>query len=133
MNSDSTDERQIRLFGLVALVFFGCLSTLGLWLGRPLPMYLFGALCVIGLGFLLLPSPMRPVYHGWLKIAHFLGRTITTVMLTLIYYLVITPSALLLRLFKGHLLPLKPDRTSPSYWVPRTEPTQPRERFIKRY
>jgi len=133
MNSDSTDVKQIRMFGLVALVFFGCLSMFGLWMEKSLPTYFFGALSIIGLGFIVIPSQLRPVYTAWLKITHFIGRVVTIAMLTCSYYLVITPSALILRLFKGHTLPVKPDRSSSSYWVSRTEPAQPKERFIKRY
>ncbi|MHC1623659.1 MAG: SxtJ family membrane protein [Candidatus Methanospirareceae archaeon] len=133
MNLNSTDTKTIRKFGLVALVFFGCLSALGLWKEKPLPFYLFGLLSAIGLGLFLAPKPLRPVYVGWLKTAHFLGRVVTTLILTLDYYLVITPSALIKRLFGGAPLPVKPDKESSSYWVTRAEPAQPKERYIKRY
>jgi len=133
VNLNSTDTKTIRKFGLVALVFFGCLSALGLWKEKPLPFYLFGLLSAIGLGLFLAPKPLRPVYVGWLKTAHFLGRVVTTLILTLDYYLVITPSALIKRLFGGAPLPVKPDKESSSYWVTRAEPAQPKERYIKRY
>ena len=76
---------------------------------------------------------MEPVYRGWLKVAHFIGRTITLGILTLAYYLVITPFALAKRFFGGRPLPLKPDKAAGTYWVTRTEPAQPKERFLKRY
>jgi len=75
----------------------------------------------------------RLAYVAWLKIAHLLSRIITTLILTLAYYLVITPSALIKRVFGGLPLPLKPDKDASSYWVNRTEGAQPKERFIKRY
>ncbi len=96
-------------------------------------MYFFGLLATLGLGFILLPGPLRPVHTVWLKIAHTLGRIITTLVLALAYYLVITPSALLKRIFGGRPLPLKPDRNASSYWVTRDEPAQPKERFLRRY
>lgn len=133
MNSNSTDRKEVRKFGAVALIFFGSLCTLGLWANKPLPTYLFGFLSTLGLGFVLIPSPLRPVYTAWLKIAHLIGRIITTLMLTFAYYLVITPSALIKRLFGGRPLPIKPDKKVSSYWVDRTEPAQPKERFFKRY
>ena len=58
---------------------------------------------------------------------------ITTLILALAYYLVITPAALIKMLFGGRPLPIKPDKKALSYWVDRTEPVQPKERFIKRY
>jgi hypothetical protein len=130
---NSTDIKSIRRFGAVAFVFFGCLSGLGFWWQKPTPSYLFGFLSLLGLGFILLPVPMKPVYTNWRKISHFLGRLVTIMMLTLIYYLVITPAALIKRAVGGRPLPLKPDKNALSYWVPREESAQPRERFLKRF
>jgi len=133
MNSNSTDTREVRKFGFIALVFFGCLCVLGLWTKKLVPTCLFGFLCILGLGFILIPAQLKPVHAAWLKVALFLGRIITTLILCLAYYLVITPSALIKRLFGGRPLPVKPDKGASSYWVDRTEPAQPRERFLKRY
>ena len=133
MSSTSTETREIRKFGFVALVFFGCLCGLGIWKQKVFPAYLFGSLSLLGLGFILFPGPLSPVHTAWLKVAHVLGRIVTTLTLALTYYLVITPAALLKRVFGGRPLPLKPDRNAESYWVPRDEPAQPKERFPRRY
>ena len=133
MNSNLTDTREVRKFGFIALIFFGCLCVLGLWMKKPLPTYLFGFLAILGLGFILIPAQLKPVHAAWLKAAHLLGRIITTLILALAYYLVITPSAFLKRLFGGRPIPVKPDKEASSYWVDRTEPAQPKERFLKRY
>jgi hypothetical protein len=133
MNSSSTNQKEIRKFGIIAFVFFGCLCALGLWRQKPFAIYFFGLLSLLGMGFILLPSLLKPVYDAWLRIAHLIGRTVTIVMLTLAYYLVITPSALIKRIFGGRPLPTRPDRELASYWVQRAEPAQPKERFIKRF
>ncbi len=133
MNSSSTNKKEIRKFGIIAFVFFGCLCALGLWRQKPFAIYLFGVLSLLGMGFILLPALLKPVYDAWLRIAHIIGRTVTIVMLTLAYYLVITPSALIKRIVGGRPLPTRPDRERASYWVPRPEPAQPKERFIKRF
>lgn len=118
---------------MIALIFFGALFALGIWKEKPLPTYLFGGLSLLGFGFILIPLQLKPVYVAWLKIAHFISRVITALMLACAYYLVITPTALLKRLFGQTPLPVKPDKNVLSYWVDRDEPAQPRERFIKRY
>ena len=133
MSLNSTDIKQIRQFGAIAFIFFGCLCAIGIWAKKPFPIYLFGPLSLLGLGFILLPIPLKPVYDTWLKIAHFIGRMVTTLILTLAYYLVITPAALIKRVVGGRPLPLKPDKNASSYWVSREEPAQPRERFPKRF
>jgi len=130
---NSTDTKQIRQFGLIALIFFGCLCALGVWLKKPLPTYLFGTLSALGLGFILFAYQLRPVFVTWLKIAHFLGKVVTTLILTLAYYLVITPAALIKRIFGGRPLPVKPDKNVSSYWVTRKEAAQSKEQFSKRF
>jgi hypothetical protein len=133
MNLNSTDTREIRKFGIIALIFFGFLCGVGLWTKKSLPAYLFGFLSLLGFSFILTPSWMRPLYVFWLKIAHFMGKAVTTLILTLAYYLVITPTALIKRMLGGVPLPVKPNKNVSSYWVNRTETAQPKQRFLKRY
>ena len=133
MNSNSTDPKEIRKFGWVALIFFGSLFSLCVWLKKPFAPYVFCALAILGAGFVIIPMRMTRVYSVWLRIAHLIGRVITTIMLSLGFYLVITPAGLIKRLFGGRPLPIKPNRNAATYWVKRSEPAQPKERFIKRY
>ena len=133
MNSFSTDIKDIRKFGIIALLFFGILCAVGIWRQKPVPIYLFGFLSCLGLGLILISEILRPVHQAWLKIAHFIGQVITTLMLAIAYYVVITPAALLKRLFGGRPLPLSTDPDASTYWVSRDEPAQPKERFYKRF
>ena len=133
MSLNSTDTKQIRKFGLIALIFFGCLCAIGIWVEKPLPTYFFGTLSALGLGFILFPHQLKPVFVAWLKIAHFLGRVFTTLILALAYYLVITPAAIIKRIFGGTPLPIKPDKSISSYWVTRKEAVQSKEQFLKRF
>jgi len=133
MGLNSTKKKEIRKFGIIALIFFGCLCVLGLWTQKTIPAYFFGFLSILGLGFILIPEPLMPIHAGWLKIASFIGKIVNILVLTLAYYLVITPSAMLKRLFGRIPLSLKPDKKVLSYWVARDEPAQPKGRFLKRY
>ncbi len=76
---------------------------------------------------------MRSVFAVWKKTTNFLSRIAITLILSLAYYLLITPVALIKRLFGGRPLPVKPDRNVQSYWVARAKPLQPKESFSKRY
>ncbi len=133
MNLNSTESTQIRRFGIIAFLFFGCLCGFGLLAGKALPVYLFGLLSILGFGFLIFPIKLRPLYVAWMKIARILGRIINTSVLTIAYYFVITPSAFIKRLIGGRPLPLRPNKYASSYWVARSEPVQPKERFFKRF
>jgi UDP-N-acetylmuramyl pentapeptide phosphotransferase/UDP-N-acetylglucosamine-1-phosphate transferase len=133
MTLSSTELKEIRKFGIVAFIFFGALSALGLWNEKYILGSFFCLLSVIGLGFILDPFRFKPVHQIWMKAAHFIGKLITTAVLILTYYAVITPAALLKRIFGGRPLPLTPDKKASSYWVARTEPSQPRDRFLKQF
>jgi hypothetical protein len=133
MNSNSTDPKEIKKFGWVGLIFFGSLFSLCVWLKKPFAPYIFGVLAILGAGFVLIPMRMTRVYSAWLLIAHLIGRVTTTIMLSLGFYLVITPAGMIKRLFGGRPLPIKPNRNAATYWVKRKELAQPKERFIKRY
>jgi hypothetical protein len=130
---NSTDNKQIRKFGLIALIFFGCLCAIGIRVAKPFPIFFFGSLSALGLGFILFPNQLRPVFFSWLKIAHYIGKITTTLVLTLAYYFVITPAALIKRIFGGTPLPIQPDKNVSSYWVTRKVAAQSKEQFSKRF
>jgi hypothetical protein len=93
MKSNSTDTKDIQRIGIVAFIFFGNLCTLDIWKKKPIPTYHFSFLFLIGIVFALALSRFGPIYYSCLKFTHFIGRIWTILILVLIYYLVITPSA----------------------------------------
>jgi hypothetical protein len=133
MNSNLINPREIRKFGAIGILFFGTLLAVAVWRDKTMMTYFFGLLAVLSIGFVLMPVTLQPVYAGWLKVAHFIGSKVTVLILTILFYLVITPAALLKRIFGGRPLPLKPDPDAATYWVTRPEPAQPKERFPKRF
>ena len=133
MNSNSINPREIRKFGVIGCIFFGTLLGIAVWRDHILLACIFGLSELLSIGFITMPIRLQPVYAGWLKIAHFMGSKITLLMLGIMFYVVMTPVALLKRIFGGRPLPIKPDPNAESYWVTRAEPAQPRERFPKRF
>ena len=133
MTTFSTEVRDIRKFGGIATVLFGLLFGLGFYNGAVFAMGFFGTLLTLGLGCLLLPGPFTPVYKGWLTVGHFIGKVITTVVLSLAYFLVITPFGWLRAVTAGRPIAMKPDPTKKTYWIDRQEPSQPKDRYRQRY
>lgn len=133
MNLNSTNPREIRKFGIIGAIFFGTLFAVALWRDKALAAYFFGFLSFLSIGFIIMPWRLRHVYAAWLKIANFIGLTVTILILTILFYFVISPTALIKKILGGRPLPLKPDDKVSTYWVTRPEPTQPQERFPKRF
>ena len=134
MSSSLTDPKQIRIFGAVACAFFSLLGLNLFFKGRLILAGVFGALGLLGFGFLLFPVFLTPVYLGWLKVSRVIGKVMNAIILTLAFYLAVAPVALIKKIFsKEPSLPLAPNPEAETYWVVRTETAQPRKRFTKRY
>jgi hypothetical protein len=134
MNSSLIDLREIRRFGVIGIVFFSLTASVALWRnwsGFLIVFSIFLTCCVL---FAAVPGTMAPLYTRWIKIAGFIGVINTGIVLTLTYFLVVTPVALARRIFAGTPpIASRPDPKQDSYWIERNEPGQPKSRFIKRY
>jgi hypothetical protein len=66
------------------------------------------------------PRSLKGTYLVWMALAFTLGLMISTLILTLFYFLVLTPIALAGRLIGKDFLSEKRDPGAPSYWLARS-------------
>ena len=64
---------------------------------------------------------LTPLNKAWFKFGIFLGKIISPIVMGVIFFLVVTPIAFLMRILKKDLLNLKYNKNS-SYWVEKTDP-----------
>ena len=64
---------------------------------------------------------LNPLNKLWFKFGIFLGKIISPLVMGIIFFLVVTPIGLLMRLLNKDLLNLKFNNNS-SYWIEKTEP-----------
>ena len=78
------------------------------------------SLIFLFLGFLnsKLLSPLNKI---WFKFGNFLGKIISPVIMGIIFFLVVTPIAILMRLLKKDLINIKFNNDR-SYWIEKDEP-----------
>ncbi|MGV3663736.1 MAG: SxtJ family membrane protein [Prosthecobacter sp.] len=107
----------LRKFGRSMLIF-GLIFAAWFWLRKaPAAAWTFAGLGVYCfLTSQVVPAAARPVYVLWMGIAWLLGMIITPVIMGALYYLVITPIGLVLRLTGHDRLRLKKPAGT-SYWV----------------
>ena len=91
--------RDLRQFGLLV---GGVFAVIGLWpvvfrseSPRLWAMILGSLLVVLGA---LAPQSLKQIHKGWMKVGHILGSINTKIILGIIYYLLITPMGLVMRL-----------------------------------
>jgi len=94
------DRKGLRSFGLTTGAIVGVLFGLFFpWvLERPIPRWpwvIFGVLALAGLAA---PMALRPVYHWWMRFGLFMSRITTPLIMGIVFYLVITPMGLVMRL-----------------------------------
>lgn len=89
----------------------------------------------IGLGFAvvgtLVPLVLKPIYFAWMTFALALGFVMTRVLLTVFFFLVLTPVALVFRLIGRDALHRKLDPEAASYWIEKEYLIQDRSRYEK--
>ena len=110
-----------RSFGIVFFVFFLIIATYPLINGAELRLWSL----IISIIFLLLglvnSKILNPLNKQWFKFGIFVGKVISPLVMSIIFFLVVTPIGLLMRLLNKDLLNLKFNNNS-SYWIEKTEP-----------
>ena len=95
------------------------LAGLGVWRGHSVLPMVLGALAILLAGLALVaPRLLSPVHTVWMAAAHALGWFNTRILLGVVYFVVMTPTGIVMRLMGRDPLDRRlKDR--PSYWVER--------------
>lgn len=112
------DRKGLRDFGLttggIVAVLFGLFFPWLLDNSWPLwPWIVFGVLGVWGL---VAPMSLNPVYRGWMRFGLFMSKIMTPLIMGIVFYLIVTPMALVLKLLGKDYMARRFDN-SPSYRV----------------
>ena len=91
---------QGRKFGLtVGIAFLVLAALLHFWRHREAAGAIFGALgALLVLAALVVPSRLGPVERAWMGLAHLISKVTTPIFMCVVFFLVITPIGLLMRL-----------------------------------
>jgi hypothetical protein len=91
------------------------------WRGRqPLAIVLGSVGALLWLAGIAVPGRLQPVYRGWMGLAHAISRVTTPVFMGVVFFVVITPAGLLMRVLGRN--PVRHRPTDGSYWKARTDP-----------
>ena len=118
------DDRELRKFGLLVGGVFALLGLFFLLRDKAhWPYFVWPGATLIAFGTLL-PRALKYVYVAWMSVAFVFGFAMAHVLLTLFFFLVVTPIGLAARCFGKDFLSLRLDRRGASYWIRR-------ERIVK--
>lgn len=109
-----------RKFAFTVGIAFGVIAGLSYWRGHQTPPYIFGGLAAaLILAGLVIPGHLGPVNRAWMGLAHAISKVTTPVFMGIVFFVVIAPVGLLMRLFGRN--PIRHTAVDQSYWARRSE------------
>jgi hypothetical protein len=112
-----TGAGDLRKFGVIVGAGFIFLGVLLLLRHRSSYVAFCGAGALLTAFGVIWPRALKYVYVAWMALAFTLGFVMSNVILTLFFFLFVTPIGLLARLFQKDFLARKWDKRAASYWI----------------
>jgi hypothetical protein len=122
-----------RGFGLMLALAF---TLLGLWFVRAggqirvLPLVTGSVLFAVAL---LRPGLLRPLNRAWTKLGTVMGRAVNPVVTSALFFLVITPAGVILRLLGKDPLRLRTAPSASTYWIESDPQRSPSDTMPKQF
>src|SRR5688572_30989316 len=123
------NRRELKQFAVLWCGFFALIAAYFAWQGSLVVAATFAVLVLFGLVSYFRPNAIRFVYLLWMAIALPIGWTISHLVLLMLYYLIVPPIGLIMRLVGYDPLERSIDDTAKSYWVPHSATTDASQYF----
>ena len=126
--------KDLRVFGLTIVVFLGVVGALvgsrtGQW---TIPIVVWSAALIQCALYYAVPSVQAMVFRAWIKALFPIGWIISYTLLAAIYYLIVAPIGLFMRLLGRDPLQRALDHGAESYWEPRIG-EEKRSRYFQQF
>jgi hypothetical protein len=110
-----------RTFGLVMAVIFLIVASLPLVHGAIQDLHWWAVIvaAAFATAAIVWSPALRPLNALWLRVGHLLHILISPIVIGLVFFVVVVPTGLLLRVLGRDHLRLRRNPSSPSYWVTR--------------
>lgn len=105
-----------RSFGYVMAGGFGALAVLRYAMTGRLTWWLGGLVVAFLVCALVVPGLLSPLRVAWMKLASVLGFINQRILLTIVFALLVTPTALLMTVLGKRPIALQADPSARSYW-----------------
>ena len=122
-----------RNFGLVFAGVFAIVGLLPLIHGDAPRSWSLAIAAAFAIAAFLSPGILAPLNHLWMKVGLLLHKVVSPIVLGLLFFLVITPMGVAMRIFGKDPLRLRREPASASYWIERTPPGPPSASFIDQF
>tara|TARA_Y100000992_G_scaffold19432_1_gene11264 strand:- start:111 stop:500 length:390 start_codon:yes stop_codon:yes gene_type:complete len=121
MDSNDIKIGSNRSFGIVFFIVFLLIAIYPLLSGESVRLWSLAIATIFFILGIINSSLLSPLNKIWFKFGLLLGRLISPLVMSLIFFLVVTPIALLMKLLKKDLLNLKFNKDN-TYWIVKSGP-----------
>ena len=128
-----SEKSDIRNFGITLGIILLLISGFLFWKEKESYQIFSGIGITLSLIAIAIPSVLKPVYWMWMIFGIILGWFMTRVILSLLFYIILTPIGLTLRLFGKQFLELRWDKSKESYWNFRTNEHRQNQNYEKQF
>tara|TARA_Y100001954_G_C15412604_1_gene408207 strand:+ start:136 stop:516 length:381 start_codon:yes stop_codon:yes gene_type:complete len=104
------------------LLFFVVFLIIGLWPlknGENLNFYFITTSIIFLILGLINSKLLTPLNKSWIKLGEILGIIIAPIVMALVYFVILTPVSIVVRIFGKDLLSLKLLKEKETYWIER--------------
>ena len=122
-----------RNFGFTMAAVFALIGGYSLYKGTSHAPFWLGAAAVFAGLTLWRPRWLNPANRAWLKLGLVMYHVVNPVIMALLFFIVILPIGLVMRLFGKDFLRLAWDRSSSTYWLSRADPRPPSESMRQQF
>jgi Saxitoxin biosynthesis operon protein SxtJ len=119
---EETSPASDRQFARVFIVGWSLIGLAPLLHGRPVRWWAVLLAAAVSLLWLVRPRWLTPLNRVWVGLGAVMGRVTTPLVTGLLFFLCVTPLALLYRVLGKDPLARRFDRAAPSYWIERRPP-----------
>ena len=119
MNSNKIKISSNKSFGIVFFIFFMIISLYQLFKNCDIRVWATILAIIFLILGLLNSSFLSPLNIVWFKFGVLLGNFVSPIVMGIIFFVVVTPTALIMKILGKNLLNLKRDNKQ-SYWVERS-------------
>ena len=107
-----------RSFGILFSIVFGIIAFWPIISGNPLRLWSIPISVIFLVLGLLNSKLLNPLNIVWVKFGELLGRIIAPIVMAIIYFIIVTPIGLFMRLIGKDLLNIKFSQKN-TYWIKR--------------
>jgi hypothetical protein len=119
---DHREPPSLRSFGLTFVTVFALIAIWPMFFGGPVRIWsLTISIVMLALTFFA-PAVLAPLNRLWFKIGMLMHGIVSPIILGLMFFVAVTPIALLMRLFGKRLISKGPEADKASYWIKRDPP-----------